>query len=74
MLVVVWSVLGFIGGAIISYIAIMVGYSVYLDLFNIHDQDGGGAMAIGLVIGPVVALLVGIGTAVFCGAFAAKQR
>jgi len=74
MRVIVWSLLGFIGGTIISYIAIMVGYSVYLDLFMVHDQDGGGAMAIGLVIGPVFALLLGIVTAVVCGVLAAQRR
>ena len=74
MIVFIWSVLGFIAGTIISYIAIMVGYSVYVDLFRVHDQDGGGAMAVGLVIGPVVALLFGIVAAVFCGARAAQRR
>lgn len=74
MRVFFWSVLGFIAGAIASYIALMVGYSVYLDLFGVHDQDGGGAMAMGLVIGPVIALLCGIVTAVICGLRAAEPR
>lgn len=74
MLVFVWSVLGFIAGTIVSYIAIMVGYSVYIDLAGVHDHDGGGAMTIGLVIGPVVALLFGIVTAVICGVRAAQRR
>jgi len=74
MHVIVWSVLGFIAGTIVSYIAIMVGYSVYIDLFKVHDQDGGGAMAIGLVIGPVVALLFGIVSAAICGVRAAQRR
>lgn len=73
MTVFIWSVLGFIAGTIISYIAIMVGYSVYLDLFSVHDQDGGGAMAIGLVIGPAVALLIGFVAAFICGARAAQR-
>lgn len=74
MRVFVGSVLGFVTGAVASYIALMVGYSVYIDLFKVHDQDGGGAMAIGLVIGPVVALLCGIVTAVMFGTWVAKQR
>jgi hypothetical protein len=74
MRVFVGSVLGFIAGAVASYIALMVGYSVYIDLFKIHDHDGGGAMAIGLVIGPVVALLCGIVTAVVFGMWVAQRR
>jgi hypothetical protein len=71
MRIIVWVVLGFFGGMIISYLAIMVGYSAYVDLFKVHDHDGGGAMAIGLVIGPAFALLLGIVTAVICGVRAA---
>jgi hypothetical protein len=70
MRVFVGSVLGFIAGAVASYIALMVGYSVYIDLFKIHDHDGGGAMA----IGPVVALLCGIVTAVVFGMWVAQRR
>ena len=73
MFVLVWSMLGFIAGTIISYITILVGYSVYVDLFKVHDQDGGGAMAIGLVIGPVVAVLFGFFAAVVCAVRAAQR-
>lgn len=73
MFVLVWSMLGFIAGTIISYIAILVGYSVYIDLFKVHDQDGGGAMAIGLVIGPVAAVLFGLFAAVVCAVRAAQR-
>ena len=71
--VFVASILGFIGGTIVSYIVLMVGYSIYADLFRVHDQDGGGAMAMGLIIGPVVALLCGIVAAVICGSRAAPH-
>lgn len=74
MRVFFWSVAGFIAGTIASYIAIMVGYSVYGGLFKIHDHDGGGAMAMGLIIGPVFALLCGIVSAVICGVRAARPR
>lgn len=74
MRVLVGSVLGFIAGAIASYFALMVGYSVYIDLFKVHDQDGGGAMAMGLIIGPVVALICGIVVAVICGVRLAQPR
>ncbi len=59
MRVFVASLLNFIGGTVASYVALMIGYSVYADLFNGHDQDGGGAMAMGLVIAPVAALFAG---------------
>lgn len=73
MRVFIASILGFIGGTIVSYIVLMVGYSVYADLFKVHDQDGGGAMAMGLIIGPVVALPCGIIAALICGARAAPR-
>lgn len=57
---ILFAVLGFIGFAIITYLAVVIGTSVVWDLTGVHDQDGGGAMALGLVIGPMVALLGGI--------------
>lgn len=75
MRVFLWSALGFIAGTVAAYAAIMVGYSVYIELFRGgHDQDGGGAMAVGLIIGPVVALLCGIVAAFACGLRAAQRR
>jgi hypothetical protein len=73
MRVFVGSVFGFIAGAVVSYFALMVGYSVWIDLFKVHDQDGGGAMAMGLIIGPVVALICGIIAAIFCGVRVAQR-
>jgi cytosine/uracil/thiamine/allantoin permease len=74
MRVFIGCLLGFIAGAIVSYFALMVGYSVYVDLFKVHDQDGGGAMAMGLIIGPLVALICGIVAAIVCGVRLAQQR
>ncbi|MBR2817585.1 MAG: hypothetical protein IKE60_23190 [Reyranella sp.] len=73
MRVFIGIVFGFIAGAIVSYFALMVGYSVWIDLFKVHDQDGGGAMAMGLIIGPVVALICGIIAAIFCGVRVAQR-
>lgn len=73
MRIFLWSVLGLIAGTIAGYVALMVGYSVYIDLFNVHDQDGGGAMAMGLIIGPIVGLFCGIVAAIVCGAWAARR-
>ncbi len=74
MRVFIGCLLGFIAGAVVSYFALMVGYSVYVDLFKVHDQDGGGAMAMGLIIGPLVALICGIVAAIVCGVRLAQQR
>lgn len=75
MRVLLWSVLGFVAGSVAAYAALMVGYSVYIPLFRGgHDQDGGGAMAMGLIIGPVAALLCGIVAAFACGLRAAQRR
>jgi hypothetical protein len=74
MRVFFWSVAGFVAGTIASYVAAMVGYSVYGSLFRVHDHDGGGAMAMGLIIGPVLALLCGLVTAIICGLRAAQLR
>ena len=74
MRVFFWSVAGFVAGTIASYVAVMVGYSVYGSLFRVHDHDGGGAMAMGLIIGPVLALLCGLVTAIICGLRAAQPR
>ena len=73
MRVFIGIVFGFIAGAIVNYFALMVGYSVWIDLFKVHDQDGGGAMAMGLIIGPVVALICGIIAAIFCGVRVAQR-
>ncbi|MFT3665486.1 hypothetical protein [Piscinibacter sp.] len=67
------SLLGFVAGAVAGYVVLMVGYSVYTGLFKIHDHDGGGAMAMGLVFGPIVGLICGIVAAVFCGSRAARS-
>lgn len=74
MHVFLWSVLGFVAGTVAGYAALMVGYSVYIDLFMVHDQDGGGATAMGLIVGPVVGLLCGIVAAIVCGLRAARPR
>lgn len=74
MRVLLWSGLGFIAGIIGGYIALMAGYVAYTELFRIHDQDGGGAMAMGLVVGPVVGLFCGLVLAILCGVWAARPR
>jgi hypothetical protein len=52
--------LGFLGFTIVTYLVVVVGTVVAWEILGVHDQDGGGAMAIGLVIGPVIAIIGGI--------------
>jgi hypothetical protein len=53
-------ILGFLGFTIVTYLVVVVGVSLVWEILGVHDQDGGGAMALGLVIGPAVALVGGI--------------
>ena len=53
-------ILGFLGFTVVTYLVVVVGVSLLWDIMGVHDQDGGGAMALGLVIGPAVALVGGI--------------
>lgn len=66
--------LGFIAGAVITYLVVVVGTTVAWDILDVHDQDGGGAMALGLVIGPFIALFGGIAGAFLLPAWAARRR
>jgi hypothetical protein len=55
-----FGILGFILAAIATYLVVVVGTSIVWDILGVHDQDGGGAMALGLVIGPICALIGGM--------------
>lgn len=52
--------LAFALGAIVTYIVVVGGVVLAWDLMRVHDQDGGGAMALGLVIGPICAVIGGL--------------
>lgn len=68
------AVLAFAVGAIITYLTIVVGVIAVWDFMNVHDQDGGGAMALGLVIGPICAVIGGLICAVLVPLWVAKRR
>lgn len=74
MRVFLLSLLGFVLGTVASYFAIMIAYSVYVDVLRIHDQDGGGAMTMGLLVAPVLAFLCGGVTAILSGIVAARPE
>ncbi|MCB2063836.1 MAG: hypothetical protein KDE25_10350 [Novosphingobium sp.] len=69
-----FGVLGFILAAIATYLVVVVGTTVVWDLLDVHDQDGGGAMALGLVIGPICALFGGLIGAVMLPMWLADRR
>ena len=51
---------GFIGGLVIAYIAIIVGWATYTDLFEVSDLGGGKAMGIAFFVAPIGAVIAGI--------------
>ncbi len=67
------TLLGFIAGAVVTYLVVVVGTLLVWDWQGVHDQDGGGAMALGLVIGPAVAIVGGIVSAIFALRFALRR-
>src|SRR5688572_29229807 len=69
----VLAVLGFIVGAVVTYFAGVFGTLVVWDWLGVHDQDGGGAMALGLVIAPLCAIVGGIVGAFLLPAWIARR-
>lgn len=51
---------GFIGGLVIGYIAIIIGWATYTDLFDVSDLGGGKAMGIAFFVAPIGAVISGI--------------
>jgi Na+/melibiose symporter-like transporter len=58
-------VLAFVAGAAVGWLLAMGGYIAQTEWFGVHDQDGGGAMAYGLIIGPLAGLFLGTLLAAF---------
>lgn len=52
-------VLAFVLGAAAGWFLAMGVYIVETEWLGVHDHDGGGAMAYGLVIGPIAGLVLG---------------
>lgn len=64
MRILAFVVLAFVVGAVAGWVLSMCVYIAQTEWFGVHDQDGGGAMAYGLIIGPAVGLGLGIVLAV----------
>ena len=56
--------LAFLAGLVGGYALAILGYIVWSSMPGSFDRDGGGAMFVAFAIGPVVALLSGIGAAI----------
>lgn len=52
-------ILAFGFGVAAGWFLAMGAYIVETGLLGVHDHDGGGAMAYGLVIGPIAGLVLG---------------
>ncbi|WP_019013673.1 hypothetical protein [Elioraea tepidiphila] len=59
-----WFLLGFVVGAVAGWAAVIAAYAAYVEVFNVFDRDGGGAMAAAFAIGPMVGLITGLVTGV----------
>lgn len=71
---IIVALLGIFAGMVLTYIAVVGGTAVVWDLAGVHDQDGGGMMALGLVIAPVIALIGGLVCAFLAVAWDARRR
>jgi hypothetical protein len=72
--IILLVLLAFVAGAVVAYLGLVLGVTTYWELAGVHDQDGGGAMALGLVIGPIFAVVAGAVAAVVVGVWAANRR
>ena len=70
----VLAVLGFVAGAVVTYFGVVFGTLVVWDWLGVHDQDGGGSMALGLIIAPLCAIVGGIVGAFLLPAGIARRR
>jgi hypothetical protein len=74
MYVLVLAGMGFGVGAVAGWLATMGFYLAYLAVTGANDHDGGGAMAYGLVIGPVVGIVAGVALATVVALWATGGR
>jgi apolipoprotein N-acyltransferase len=59
MRILAFVMLAFAMGAAAGWILAMGVYTLETEWFGVRDHDGGGAMAYGLVIGPLAGLVLG---------------
>jgi hypothetical protein len=56
--------LAFLAGLIVGWAIPIVWYILATNYFGLFDRDGGGAMGAIFIMGPIAALIVGIGAAI----------
>jgi hypothetical protein len=66
-------VLAFLAGAVAGYIGLILAVTTWWEIAHVHDQDGGGAMGLAFVVGPVFAVLTGAAAALATGIWAGKR-
>ena len=59
------AVLGFLAGAVAGYGLSILGYIAATSFGGVFDRDGGLAMGVAFMIGPLVAIVCGIVAAVW---------
>lgn len=57
--------LGFFGGLVAGYCAVLFGWVAYTNLFDVFDREGAMAMGVAFFFAPVGAVLAGIAGAVW---------
>lgn len=65
MQAVALAVVAFVVGAVAGWVAVMVGYVVYVEAFDVFDREGAMAMGAAFGIGPVAGVALGIAAAVW---------
>ncbi|WP_072392732.1 hypothetical protein [Hyphomicrobium sp. CS1GBMeth3] len=66
--------LAFVLGATTGWILAMGLYTIQTGWLGVHDHDGGGAMAYGLIIGPLAGLFLGTVLAAYAGLRLARTK
>jgi hypothetical protein len=56
--------LAFLAGLVVGEAIPIIWYILATNHFGLHDRDGGGAMGAIFIMGPIVALIVGVGAAI----------
>ena len=68
------TILAFLAAAVVGYLVVTVTVIGLWAATGVHDQDGGGAMAVGLVIAPICALIFGAMVAVWIASKLLRKR
>jgi hypothetical protein len=55
-----FTVLAFVATFAATFVVVVFGTFLYWDVAGIHDRDGGGAMGVFFVVGPMVATLAAV--------------